>query len=274
MKKTTRTILISVQFAAYLALIVFSLATSWSVFLQYHAGDSSFKRSETPVEKIPTLTICFQPSRGKLQRGIDFNISKYNSWSHYLEKENCVLSEGVNPHLKNTTLTTLTTLFNGLCYKIDTFDQPRPSYYFPIVSVDFRKDLPKEKIPIIQNMFTSEENAYGITLQEWKDGDNLIFEMDQKTEYIEFGLSEERYNFIPEKRQCRNTPFYECLGVNFMKLNFDDCPRKCLPESLPSKIWLPANKSQSCERNSEEYKCARKKFSDMLKGEVILSSLY
>ena len=274
MKRTTRNILIPVQFAAYLALIVLSLATSWNVFLQFDAGDSSFKRSETPVEKIPTLTICFQPFNDHFEMGLDFNISKYLSWGEASARnKNRVLTEGFNPSLNNATLTTLSTAFNGKCYKIDTVDLSDPSYYWQLISVDFREDIPIDRIPLLQVMFTSEENSYGIMGQSWKDGDNLVFKLPHNVEFTEYGLSEERYNFIPEKRQCRTLPFYECLGINFMKQNFDDCPRKCLPYSLPSKIWLPANKSQLCEENSEEHSCARKIFWNMKTGEkFILSS--
>ena len=265
MKVSTSKIFSLVKVIVFLTLIILAVSTTWSVFDQYLAGDTSFKRREAPIDTIPALTICFQPLEDSFRLGLDFNISKISGWDDR-KSENRVLSEGVNINLENAELTTLTTLYNGKCYKIQTFDQSRPSYYYHHLAIHFREDLQSERIPILQILFTTEDNSYGITQQAWNDGDHQIFKISQKTEFTEFGLTEKRYNFLPEKRQCRTIPFYECLGLTFIEENFEDCPKKCLPLSLPPSILLPSNEIQMCQEDSEEYECAREKFAKVNEG--------
>ena len=87
----------------FIGLCGLALFLNWEIFLKYQSQDSSFKKMQTPISMLPSISICFLPyNENNLKYGTDFNISKYNNNNDYLadsSKQN-ILQEGENPDVK------------------------------------------------------------------------------------------------------------------------------------------------------------------------------
>ena len=160
------------------------------------------------------------------------------------------------------------------CYKATHEITQTDSDFLRQFIIKFNESFVTEDIPKMTIYFTSESNSYGITQKRWVDG--RVFETDLEIEryckqtaedinkfslqfiigrYKRIDIYPERYIYHDDEGECTNeNTFYECFGSYILKLEFEDCPRKCLPLTLPPN--LRQNEIPLCQ-TSEEWKCAK-----------------
>ena len=110
-------------------------------------------------------------------------------------------------------------------------------------------------LPTIQTYFTSKNNSYGILTTFWVDGEAQFFQINPSVqEFVEFGLREEQFVYLPEKIKCRKDPYFKCYFKLLENANFSECPSKCMPHSTKRNM----KKSKLCPIGSKDMKCAQK----------------
>ena len=244
------------EWTLILTLGIISVFLSWEMFSKYQTSDSTFKRREVIITEVPTITICFNPKVDHLKLGIDFNISMFLSWADFTNptEDNKLWEKEVNTK-KFAKLSKLLTTYNGYCYKLTSTlnkDMDKKSTWH-VIHLEFENET-ASKLPTIQAYFTSENNSYGILTTHWLDGEALLFQIDPYLhKFVEFGLREEQYVYLPEKLKCRKDPFSNCYFKMLQNANFSSCPSKCMPHSINSY----QNNSKLCSIGSEEMKCAQ-----------------
>lgn len=249
--------------AIFIILFILSIGfLTWGEVLQkFLSNSTSFLHYSEPFYQSPTVTICFSHLSSingtKLKFGKDFRISYRNkiAKAHYLvegateinvTKETLILEQMLSAKVN----------FQGGCFKLTHTISNESANFIRKFYIEFKKDLPKESLPKITLYFTSEENAYGITMKKWVDG--KAFETD-----IEFG-NYKRLDIYPTKyvyhdsthSKCNNNQsFYECFGTYLLKKE-NKCSIPCLALTLPVK--LRSNTTNTC-KTLEEWKCSKGK---------------
>ena len=143
------------------------------------------------------------------------------------------------------------TTFNGTCFKISYGDIKHVDVVnYLYFHVELNSNIPTAELPILETYFTSEENAYGISMKKFEDGDEVLVEVEQE---VFVHLNHEKTVFLESKGQCNNDhTFYECFAGKIMNLNYSSCPKRCTPISYSNlKTSIPL-----CE-TEEEIKCAK-----------------
>ena len=147
-------------------------------------------------------------------------------------------------------LESITTII-GTCFKISYgtikgVDVVNYLYFH----IELNDNIPIDELPIVDIYFTSEKNAYGISMAKFEDGDEVLVEVYEEA-YVH--LNHEKTVFLESKGKCSNDhSFYECLASKIISLNYTSCPTRCSPISyanLTTSIPL-------CE-TEEEIKCAK-----------------
>ena len=200
-------------------------------------------RYENPVDAtdIPTLTVCistdgmsFMRPEYKLELGKDFNLSYYTS-SNKEHEYFTISSEGAkfNPD-RNETLTTVYIQTEGkLCYKINQTNI-NPKIKIRGIKVIFDKSI-KNPPKIFKFMVTSEDNAYGITMNKRMNG-KFLQHMAKLGESTRMSIYAEKFLYLPEVSGCTNLSFWEI----FEPFLYQKLVKKvslwgnCSPISLPS----------------------------------------
>ena len=129
--------------------------------------------------------------------------------------------------------------------------------------IQFQKEFETKSIPKMSIYFTSEPNAYGVTQNKWVDG--KVFKTDLEIErFKRIDIYPEKYSYIEgQKSKCSTEKsFYECFASHVVKLDFDGCPRKCLPMTLPPNAR--GNQIPICD-NKKEWDCSKDVIWDFLK---------
>ena len=127
--------------------------------------------------------------------------------------------------------------------------------------IRFNDSFPTESIPTMTLYFTSEDNAYGVTMKKWIDG--RVFETN-----LEVG-THKRMDIYPTKyiyhnnmnAECNSEEsFYECFGSYLLQKNFT-CSKACLTVTLPMKLRY--NNTEVCN-TLEDWLCSKSKSWDYL----------
>ena len=223
-----------VDWILYFTLCLVSFGLTWSVFKQYLSKSSGFKVYESPITEHPTITFCFFKWR---ENGTAYNINfeyrkHFQVVMNYQKGRKYYLKIGANYHDQfqdRIELTLLQTAFYGTCYKISTTlsKQMVPGEYYDF-TISFNKTfLAYEDIPPVKIFFTSENNAYGITANEWRDG--KVFEMTMRPcTRKNIYLKPIKYIYSKTKSNCREETFYECFGEQLYADDYEGCSKKCL----------------------------------------------
>ena len=96
------------------------------------------------------------------------------------------------------------------------------------MKIDFSDKIPNEKLPGVNFIASSESNSDGITLSNWKDGQEV---------YLNKVIGSSAFRFQPLKiiemdsAKCQSESYYECLHAQLILEDFSHCPRKCLAVS-------------------------------------------
>ena len=123
------------------------------------------------------------------------------------------------------------------------------------IQIYFDNRISNKKLPSVKFYLTSENNSYGILMNNWMDGDTMDMEINSDKYELSYSLKPEKYVHInTSKSVCSDVSFYQCFADKVSADNFENCPIKCSPLSLPFKNTsiIPA-----CEKD-EEAICAAK----------------
>ena len=247
----------------FLGLCTVSAYFMREVLDKFISRDTSFKVYEEFIDEIPTMVLCLSELSSPLplqnedsfeyKYGNDFNISYRRTFLNKgewigdiftLEKGENILPSRV------IFLEKLATAWNGFCYKINETATKIKNGEWRSVQINFDKSIDRKTLPSWTVHFTSEKNAYGILRTLWFDGEMFTVNLN-KSKSIQISLKPQKYKYLTG---CGESSFYECWGSQLVTTDFDVCPRKCLPYSLPNNEY---NKISLCN-TKEEWNCAHR----------------
>ena len=255
---------ITVEGTILLTLTVIALYITREDYLKFASSDSTFKRVELEIKKVPTITLCFASPHQNFTYDKDFHIKKYTNYSSFQDNDGVELSlDHDNVKQVQMSLTKVFTVYKGTCYIMysngSIEDVLGPMGYGGI-SINFNPSIPSLKLPTLEMYLTSENNAYGIVRSAWVDGDAKFIKVSPKEKLLDIGIREKVYKFLSDgtndMKKCRKEPFYDCYGKALLKANFSKCSKTCLPHSMPID-WMEKNNFTLCQKNTEEMNCSR-----------------
>ena len=247
-----------------LCLCALALIFVWEVFQKYNSLDSGFKRSMGTITNYPTMVICF-PNRNNLTYGKQFTISKYKTWGEYKSTETRyknMLEVGPNPFTA-ITLTEINSAYQGRCFHMAPSTTNIDIDSFKVITIDFKNASEATDATIY---ISSKNNALGILMTYWADGDVLPVRLAKNT-YMEYGISEEYFHYKEDlniKCKEQEESFYDCYIPKLIQSDFSKCPTRCLPFDSGRKYpGMPP----MCVPNSDEKNCAQQHaFAHLLKA--------
>ena len=184
------------------------------------------------------------------EMGTDFNISLK------IDDERIMLKKGLNLG-KNQSITVekILTLWTGTCYKMSVNHTGVADRM--VFTLHFDTSLGKEDTPKPEIYLTSEANAYGILGITWLDGNELKFPL--KGYDIDFKIKAIKHIYQDQHSNCTNRSYKSCISKVIYNTTLD-CPRKCLPLTVPepAKYWIPY-----CQ-DIEDFKCMKDKLHEIL----------
>ena len=122
----------------------------------------------------------------------------------------------------------ITTGYYGKCYKISTnlYNPVSPGEYYGIEISFFKELITFNDIPPVKFFFTSEQNAFGITANEWRDGKVLELTKRPCTK-TNISIKPIKYVYSKSKSNCRDKSYYECYEKQLFANFYGDCNYKC-----------------------------------------------
>ena len=249
----------------FLGLCTLSAYFMREVLDQFISGDTSFKVYEKFIEDIPTMVLCstersnFSSLKNEdlltYHYRRDFNFTYLYSVLNKGEwvEDKITLKEGKNIIPNHVIyLEKLATAWNGFCYKINETASKIEHSEWRHVKINYNKTLAQERLPSWIVHFTSEKNSYGVLRYWWFDGAIVTIKL-HKSSIDAIELKPQIYKYLPNyNSSCGESSFYECWGSKLLASNFDKCPRKCIPYSLPNNAYY---KIPLCN-TKEQWDCA------------------
>ena len=227
----------------FFAFSLLSVFFMFQVLEQYISGKSGFSTSEQPITELPTITICFTMNgkydgdTPKYQYNSDFKIEYFVDW----EKSVGFLKEGRNINEFNETiyLEKILTKYSGTCYKVSAKLSATASFPFlkhkgkyTFIIIHFDKSISEKDLPRLRVFITSEKNAYGITMNAWRDGKANKFSVESNV-FKQMDIEPVEFKYLKKlKSKCRSESFYEC-GAKILNDTMENCTAKCSPYTLP-----------------------------------------
>ena len=218
----------------YLVLFSVSAFFMWGVLDKFVSGKTSFSQSKEPTMKFPTITLCFSKHDSTItsyEYELDFVI-KYFYWSED-NKTSTFLVTGSNSSVlgKVVHINKLTAAYMGTCYEINRESNGVIGNKFQEFMLYFNRSIPFKDLPLLKIFFSSEKNVYGISFNEWKNG-NMAKVNIYKGVYKKIDIIEKKFSYISGITTCGHETFYECFSRKLAaKLNGSST--KCSPGSLP-----------------------------------------
>ena len=83
---------IAVEGTIFLTLTVIALYITREDYLKFASSDSTFKRVELEIKKVPTITLCFASPHQNFTYDKDFHIKKYTNYSSFQDNDGVELS--------------------------------------------------------------------------------------------------------------------------------------------------------------------------------------
>ena len=256
------------DWTVYLSLLGVSFSITWDVMDKFGSKATNIRQYEELITMRPIITFCFISGSLKYSKyGEDFNI-------HYKVKDKDGVSGGdnyftpvkfgENGHQNATVklfLKTTATLYNGLCYQLNTTIVDKSSIannWNQIKIISVSKALPK-----MEFYFTSGENSYGVVKGDWRNGEVLKIEI-KRGNFKKIDLNVQKHVFLKSTTKCSDHTFYECLTTYVMRGNFTGCPKECIPCSLPNQSFVPCDFEE--RKKYAKYKCNRDIIKDIWQG--------
>ena len=219
-----------------------------NVIKNYSEQKTSFSVYDKPRTKLPTLTFClfnnfFGGKFKKYAYGLDFVI-EYNfeinsvsllKRSNDTKKLRGFLQEGDNFkerfYHEIVNLKTLTTAASTPCYRLSAITKIIARSRRRKIKVYFNTTI---DLPSLMIYITSEENALGLPIWQFRDGQMETVNIE-KFEHVKTFIKPIEHKFLSKKSECRKESFIECFENYFeVELNKSSCTKKCAPLTMPS----------------------------------------
>lgn len=219
----------------FLILFLAAIAFIWQSLVQYQSKSTSYMRSEAPINAMdmPTLTLCMSnylsqfPPYSPLGR--DFNFSYYAYGFFNISTEGTTIIPVANETLNIRFMSTPM----KLCYKINQTDINH-KLNFRGIKVFFDESIPIEKLPQdFQFLLTSEDNAYGSTIEKRMNG-RFFSHQEKIGHWSIMSINAERFVYLPETSGCVDKSFWEMFEPYYYQKINENCTNKCTPITLPS----------------------------------------
>ena len=236
-----------IEWILYLVLFAIAIFFTWEAIEKFYSRYLGIEKYDEEIKSYPTMTMCFK--EGFWKYGRDFNMSYATMTSVVDVEDKLILRIGENNigiTQGKLLLKEIYTEWEGYCYSITTLREINGNYITIKISPNPNADaLPSadrhKKLDTIAIYFTSEENLYGITKRNWKDG--KVYPISITKEYgrwkvVELGV-EKHIKFD----DCSEYSFYECAGTKISKSDFSNCSVACMPITFPSVSYPPQCKN-------------------------------
>ena len=254
------------KYSLSLALLATSIYFSKDVLDQYASQATSFKEYEEEVTQNESVTVViglwplknmnYKDNRSyqsyeQWELGKDFNLT-FGVINYRTIQEMILLKDdGEDLRLRHSSVgkvrfSKLVTHW-GNFYKISAsiINVKRPFYAFVNIQID--KSIQEENIPSSEIVFSSEANSYGITMDNWLEGNRQGFHYNQGYRFIEI----QPRKVVKMVKCSTSTTFYDCFHSELTKMEFDGCTRKCF------SVSTNGNAAPICE-TMEEFHCSHK----------------
>ena len=81
---------------------------------------------------------------------------------------------------------------------------------------------------IVRFYLTSRANSPGFTNGKWKDGKPLTITMN-KDNFVIYNIQPQITKYLQLTGKCQKESYFECITIQLDKMEFNDCPNKCIP---------------------------------------------
>ena len=219
----------SIGWILYLSLMTTSIWFAWGVLDKYFKQDTGIQYYEENIQTHPTIVICMDSWKYQTDFKILYVVTKKDGFS-LDDYSFLVIGQNYLGNLKEiVTLTAVYTRYNGLCYAINTTQNvDERKIMIKITPSTTIYNLP-DTIPVI---FTSEINSYGVTQEDWRDGEVFSFITSRGMRQVIDLTIEKNINL-----KCSNQSFYEYVASRLSEGNFEKCNETCLMTSLPNNPY-------------------------------------
>ena len=200
----------------YISLMAISVWFTWGVLDKFAEQETAIRQYEDDIDVQPTIILCLD------QKFRWITYTTYQSDGVTIEDE-VVLKMGGN-FLQNTgenvLVNSLHTTFSQVCHTITTTQK-----------VTERETKIKIRSPNKEHSvyFVSEKNSYGITRNDWRDGEPYSFSLTSGI-MKDITLSVEKTINL----NCSEDSFYEYVASRLSEDSFEKCNNSCLITSLPN----------------------------------------
>ena len=263
--KTLITVLKVLKWAVLVCLIIVSCWFMSGVWQKFTANVTNFRTYQEKRAEYPTTTLCFAPfakhtvlekynlTRQQLgnslkipiswkefqdeafyKLGRDFDIffgdifNIFHTLFGYYNSKKLVEGSNIISDKNIIHLEKILTFRSGICYKIT---QKIFSYQELKFSLEFNQSLQEKDIPLAEIYLTSEENAIGVLVMNWPNGDELKFDVNGLTN--EYKLKTVKHIYLDLKSKCKQHYFNSCLTQILVNANYSYCTNTCMPVTLP-----------------------------------------
>ena len=230
----------------YLCFCSLSAFFMWGVLDKFISGKTSFAQSNEPIKELPTITLCFSADsiKTKYKYGLDFKLS-YKLKTTRDIVTSTVLIEGKNYLNELGEIVSFRKIISrrlGNCFKFSHIFSEAKIYQFSKFLIYFNESIILPDATKLKLFFTSEINAYGLALNNWKIGKVSKIEIS-KGLYDNVDIRTEKIIYLPGKSNCGYESFYECFSRIY---GTNESLKKCFPGTLPSHL-------QVCKEINGEY---------------------
>ena len=256
-----------VQATLTIVFLAISITISKEVWEQYASKATSFKQSEADITKLESVTVVFgfwplknsdysedvpHQTYDQWMLDKDFTVSYGVMTNRKIQevtvlKENSIVDHVMHSSIGTVKLEPLITI-SGTYYKVtaNIIDVKLPNYAF--IQIDFNENITWNDVPFTEVYMSIEENSFGVTMNDWLDGEYLYFSKIRG--YNAYKVQPHKVKKFKSKSNCQDQAFYKCFGAKLSKQDYSQCPRKCLAVST-----MTSNNSSLCQ-TQQEFQCA------------------
>ena len=233
------------EWILFFGLIISSVIFTWSVFVKYNSKATIIGQFEEKIMMRPTITICFTKDIWKIFS--DFNMSYYVFDGLDEDVDHLEMGKNYNAISKEEIyLQKIYTNYKGICYQLN-FRNTNEIFQNLLHQIKISSDI--HELPKMEFYFTSEQNSYGITFSDWRNGEVLKVDIKGRN-FKTVDITAMKHVFLKSESKCSDESFYECFGSKVILANFSTCSEPCIPNSFPNKFIHP-----DCHECKEWHKC-------------------
>ena len=234
------------EWILFLGLFICSVIFTWNVFVKYNSKATIIGQFEEKITMRPTITICFTKDIWKIFS--DFNMSYYVFDG--LDEDINILEMGENYNgisTEEVSLQKIYTNYKGICYQLNFNNNNDEIFQNLLHQIKISSDL--HELPTMEFYFASEQNTYGITYSDWRDGEVLRVDIKGRN-FKTVDITAMKHVFLKSGSKCNDESFYECFGSKVTMANFSACSKPCIPATFPNNFIHP-----DCQVCKEWHKC-------------------